>query len=164
VLIHGSSASRMIRRLAAGAPACLTVTIVDGFVLARSAFEHSANYDSVVLLGTFESIANDHKLDALETFLEELVPGRWNEVRAPSRPELNATQVLALAIREASVKTRHGPPDDDGSPDAALDTWAGVLPLRHNFGPPQPSPGLRAGIPTSPSVERLVRQPKPHPE
>jgi nitroimidazol reductase NimA-like FMN-containing flavoprotein (pyridoxamine 5'-phosphate oxidase superfamily) len=155
VLIHGSSASRMVRQLAAGAPACVTVTMVDGLVLARSAFEHSANYDSVVLLGTFELIADDEKMAALQTFVERLIPGRWDEVRQPSRKELKATQVLALPIDEASVKTRSGPPDDDESADATLDVWAGVLPLHESFGAPVPSPGLRPGIRLSPSVEQL---------
>jgi hypothetical protein len=147
----------MVRRLAAGAPACLTVTILDGLVLARSAFEHSANYDSVTLLGTFEPIPDDDKLAALETFLDAIVPGRRHEVRPPSRQELKATQVLALPISEAAVKTRQGPPDDDASPDAALETWAGVIPLHERLGTPQASPGLRAGTPLSPSIERLLR-------
>jgi nitroimidazol reductase NimA-like FMN-containing flavoprotein (pyridoxamine 5'-phosphate oxidase superfamily) len=157
VLIHGSSASRMIRCLAAGAHACLTVTILDGLVLARSAFEHSANYDSVVLLGRFERLADDEKLPALETFTEALLPGRWGEVRPPSPTELKATQVLALSIGEASVKSRSGPPDDDASPDAALAVWAGVVPVREVLDPPTSSPGLRPGIGLSPSVERLLR-------
>jgi nitroimidazol reductase NimA-like FMN-containing flavoprotein (pyridoxamine 5'-phosphate oxidase superfamily) len=156
VLIHGSTASRMVRQLAAGAPACVTVTVLDGLVLARSAFEHSANYDSVVLLGTFEQVADDEKLAALEAFVERLVPGRWDEVRQPSRKELKATQVLALPIDEASVKTRSGPPDDDASPDAELDIWAGVLPLHESFGTPVSSPGLRPGIGLSSSVEQLT--------
>jgi hypothetical protein len=149
----------MIRRLAAGAPACLTVTILDGLVLARSAFEHSANYDSVMLLGTFEPVPDEDKLAALETFFEALVPGRRHEVRPPSRQELKATQVLALPITEASVKTRQGPPDDDSSPDAGLETWAGVIPILERLGTPQASPGLRAGTPLSPSIERLLRMP-----
>jgi nitroimidazol reductase NimA-like FMN-containing flavoprotein (pyridoxamine 5'-phosphate oxidase superfamily) len=159
VLIHGSSASRMVRRLATGAPACATVTLLDGLVLARSAFEHTVNYDAAVLVGKFEPITDDdEKLAALETFLEVVLPGRWREVRPPNRKELKATAVLALQIGEASVKTRSAPPDDDSSPDAELGTWAGVIPVHTSFGRPEPSPGLRPGIPTSPSVERLVRQ------
>jgi nitroimidazol reductase NimA-like FMN-containing flavoprotein (pyridoxamine 5'-phosphate oxidase superfamily) len=157
VLIHGSSASRMLRLLAAGAPACVTVTILDGWVLARSAFETSANYDSVVLLGSFRQIDSDEeKLAALEAFMNGVLPGRWAEVRPPSRQELKGTAILALTIDEASVKTRSGPPDDDDSPDAARDTWAGVIPLRSACGPPEPSPGLRAGVALSPSVRRLL--------
>jgi len=157
VLIHGSSASRMLRLLAAGAPACVTVTILDGWVLARSALETSANYDSVVLLGTFRQISSDEeKLAALEAFMNGVLPGRWDEVRPPSRQELKGTAILALSIAEASVKTRSGPPDDDDSPDAERDTWAGVVPVRHEYGGPEPSPGLRAGIAVSPSVRRLL--------
>ncbi len=156
VLIHGSAASRMLKLLATGAPACLTVTIHDGWVLARSAFETSANYDSVVVLGSFRQLTSrEEKLAALEAFMEGVLPGRWDEVRPPSRQELKGTAILAMAITEASVKTRNGPPDDDGSPDAELDTWAGVIPLRRTYGPPEPSPGLRAGVELSPSIARL---------
>jgi nitroimidazol reductase NimA-like FMN-containing flavoprotein (pyridoxamine 5'-phosphate oxidase superfamily) len=157
VLIHGSSASRMLKLLAAGAPACVSVTILDGWVLARSAFETSANYDSVVLLGSFRQISSDEeKLAALEAFMEGLLPGRWEEVRTPSRQELKGTAILALSIDEASVKTRSRPPDDDDSPDAERETWAGVIPVRHEYGTPEPSPGLRAGVALSPSVRRLL--------
>ena len=105
LLIHGSSASRMVWRLAAGAPACVTVTILDGLVLARSAFEHSVNYDSAVLIGTFQPITDpDEKLAALEMFLERLLPGRWREVRPPNRKELKATAVLAM--RSARRRSR----------------------------------------------------------
>jgi len=155
VLIHGSSASRMLRLLAAGAPACVTVTILDGWVLARSAFETSANYDSVVLFGSFRQISSDEeKLAALEAFMDGVLPGRWHEVRPPSRQELKGTAILALTIAEASVKTRNGPPDDDDH--AERETWAGVIPVRHEYGSPQPSPGLRAGVALSPSVRRLL--------
>jgi hypothetical protein len=157
VLIHGSSASRMLKLLAMGAPACVTVTVMDGWVLARSAFETSANYDSVVLLGSFRQITSrEEKLAALEAFMEAVLPGRWEEVRQPSRQELKGTAILALSIAEASVKTRCGPPDDDDSPDAERDTWAGVIPLRRNYAPPEPSPGLRSGIAPSPSIARLL--------
>lgn len=159
LLIHGSSASRMVRRLAAGAPACVTVTILDGLVLARSAFEHSANYDSAVLIGKFEPITDpDQKLAALRTFLEAVLPGRWSEVRPPNRKELKATAVLAMQIGEASVKTRSAPPDDDNSLDAQLDTWAGVIPIHTSFGTPEPSPGLRPGISLAPSVDQLIHK------
>ena len=148
VYVHGSRASRMMRTLAEGAPACLTVTLVHGLVLARSAFEHSANYESVVVFGRFEEIAeSDERLTAFEAFTNQLLPDRWREVRAPNRKELKATTILALPLAEASAKVRSGPPDDDDSPDAALETWAGVLPLVTSFGAPQPSPGLRPGIP-----------------
>jgi nitroimidazol reductase NimA-like FMN-containing flavoprotein (pyridoxamine 5'-phosphate oxidase superfamily) len=157
VLIHGSTASRMIRVLATGAPACLTVTMLDGLVFARSAFETGANYDSVMLLGEFDQIGDEgDKLVALETFMEVVLPGRWSEARSPSRQELKATAILELTIDEASVKTKTGGPDDDESPDAQLDTWAGVVPVITSYGSPQPSPALRAGIPVAPSVRRLL--------
>jgi hypothetical protein len=157
VLIHGSTASRMIRHLASGAPACVTATIFDGWVLARSAFETSANYDSAVLFGRFRQItAPDDKLSALAAFMEVVLPGRWAEVRQPSRQELKGTAILEFEIDEASVKTRTGPPDDDDSPDATLDAWAGVIPVTRSHGAPVPSPGLRADVPLDKSVERFL--------
>jgi hypothetical protein len=157
VLIHGSTASRMLRLLAAGAPACLTVTVLDGLVLARSAFETGANYDSVVLFGSFHAIAGDEqKAAALKAFMDAVLPGRWSEVRPPTRQELKGTTVLELLIEQASVKTRSGPPDDDDSPDAQRATWAGVIPVTARYGTPEPSPVLRPDIPISPSVERLL--------
>jgi uncharacterized protein len=157
--IHGSSASRALRMLAAGARVCVTATRFDGLVLARSAFEHSANYESAVVLGCFHRI-EDHaeRLVALEAFTEKLLPGRWREVRPPNRKELKATAILAMPIEEASVKVRSGPPSDDDSADAALDTWAGVIPIVTSFGAPIPSPGLREGISVTPSVRRLLRK------
>jgi nitroimidazol reductase NimA-like FMN-containing flavoprotein (pyridoxamine 5'-phosphate oxidase superfamily) len=157
VLIHGSSASRMMRVLAAGAPACLTVTVLDGLVLARSVFETGVNYDSVMLLGRFRPITEDEeKLNALQAFVEALLPGRWAEVRPPSRQELKGTAILEMEIGEASVKTKTGGPDDDASPDGQRNVWAGVIPIETTYGTPQPSPGLRAGIALSPSVSRLA--------
>jgi uncharacterized protein len=157
VYIHGSTASRAVRTLAAGAPACVTVTIVDALVLARSAFEHSANYDSVIAFGTFAPVENDEeRLRAFEAFTEKLLPGRWSEVRQPNAKELKATEILAMEIGDASVKMRTGPPDDDDSVDAALETWAGVLPIVSSYGAPEASPGLRPGIPLSASVRRLL--------
>jgi nitroimidazol reductase NimA-like FMN-containing flavoprotein (pyridoxamine 5'-phosphate oxidase superfamily) len=146
-LVHGSTASRLIRTLATGVPACLTVTVLDGLVLARSAFEHSANYRSAMLLGSFRRVEGDEaRLAAFAAFTDRLLPGRWDEVRPPDRRELTATQILALPIGEASVKTRTGPPTDDDSPDAERDTWAGVLPVVTTFGDPLPAPGLRPEI------------------
>jgi uncharacterized protein len=160
VLVHGSSASRTLRALAAGAEACLTVTVMRGLVLARSAFEHSANYDSVVLLGRFRLVEDeDERLAGFAAFTNKLIPGRWDEVRQPSGKELKATTILAMGIEEASVKTRSGPPDDDDSPDAAIDTWAGVVPIVTAFGEPEPSPGLRPGIGLTPSVRGLRTAP-----
>ena len=157
VYIHGSTGSRAVRTLARGVPACLTVTRLDGIVLARSVFEHSANYESVVVLGQFRTVDDPaERLAAFEAFTEKLLPGRWAEARTPNRKELNATIILALPIGEASVKVSSGGPDDDDSPDAELDVWAGEIPLRTFYGPPEPSPGLRGGIPVPDSVTRLT--------
>jgi nitroimidazol reductase NimA-like FMN-containing flavoprotein (pyridoxamine 5'-phosphate oxidase superfamily) len=159
VYIHGSVGSRAIRCLSTRASACVTVTNLRGLVLARSAFEHSANYEAVMVFGVFTAVeAVDERLAAFEAFTEKLLPGRWGEVRPPSDKELSASAILALdlAEAEASVKVRTGPPDDDDGPDAGLDTWAGVLPLALAFGPPQPTEGLRPGIALSPSVRRLI--------
>jgi uncharacterized protein len=156
IYIHGSTASRAIRTLAGGAPACLTVTILHGLVLARSAFEHSANYESIVAFGRFRVIEDaSERIGAFEAFTEKLLPGRWGEVRRPSRQELKATTILAMPIEEASVKIRSGPPDDDDSPDAALAIWAGVIPIVTSFGAPEPSPGLRPEIRPGPSIRRF---------
>jgi len=146
VYVHGSTASRMVRALAAGAPACLTVTLLDGVVLARSVFHHSMNYRSVVVLGTARLVeGEEERLAALEAFTERLLPGRWAEVREPNAQELKATQILALPLDEASAKARSGPPGDDEE-DYALDVWAGVIPLRIAAGEPEPDPLLREGI------------------
>lgn len=159
VLVHGSTASRTMRLLAAGTPACLTVTSLQGLVVARSTFESSANYESVAVLGRFRSVPAEERLPALEAFSEKLLPGRWEEARLPTPKELKATQVVAMPIDEASAKISSGPPDDDDSPDAELDIWAGVLPFVTRIGPPEASPGLRTGIPIPPSVRALVDTP-----
>ncbi|MGH7782895.1 MAG: pyridoxamine 5'-phosphate oxidase family protein [Candidatus Binatia bacterium] len=127
--IHGSSASRMLRSLSEGVEVCVTVTLIDGLVLARSAFHHSMNYRSVVILGTAALVTdNGEKSRALEAFTEHVVPGRWANVRWPSEAELKATSVLKLPIEEASAKVRTGGPVDDEE-DYAMDVWAGVLPV-----------------------------------
>jgi uncharacterized protein len=156
VLIHGARKSRLVQALASGAPACVTVTVIRGLVLARSAFEHSANYECAIALGSFASVDDPGaKLVALEAFTEKLVRGRWREVRPPDANEVMATCILSLRLDEASVKVRSGPPDDDCSPDDGLDVWAGVIPIETRFGAPQPSPGLAHGTALSPSVARL---------
>jgi uncharacterized protein len=127
--LHGSAASRMLRELDSGIAACVTVTLVDGLVLARSAFHHSMNYRSVVAFGTARKIANPaEKERALRIISEHLISGRWNDVRLPTEQELKATAVLEFTIEEASAKVRTGPPLDDEE-DYALPVWAGVLPL-----------------------------------
>lgn len=152
VYIHGSSASRMIRGLAAGVPACLTVTLVDGIVLARSAFHHSINYRSAVVLGVCREVEGAERRErALRAFIERLVPGRWDEVRPPSAKELKATRVLSMDLDECSAKMRTGPPIDDDD-DYALPVWAGVVPLRTVAGAPVPDPRLADGIEPSAAV------------
>ena len=156
VFIHGSSASRMIRALAGGVEVCLTVTLVDGLVLARSAFHHSINYRSVVLYGTATAVTEaEAKERALEAFTEKLVPGRWADVRWPSPKELKGTAALALPIAEGSAKVRTGPPVDDDE-DYALETWAGVVPMRTQALAPEPDPVLPNGIATPGYVSTLV--------
>jgi nitroimidazol reductase NimA-like FMN-containing flavoprotein (pyridoxamine 5'-phosphate oxidase superfamily) len=154
VYFHGSSASRTIRALAAGAPACLTVTSIDGLVLARSAVHHSVNYRSAVVFGNASAIEDlGERMSAIQAFTERLVPGRWDEVRPPTEKEIKAIQVLAMPLTEVSAKVRTGPPVDDDE-DYALPTWAGVIPLRMLAGAPIPDRRLTDGIELSPAVSR----------
>jgi nitroimidazol reductase NimA-like FMN-containing flavoprotein (pyridoxamine 5'-phosphate oxidase superfamily) len=142
--VHGSAASRTLRTLAAGVEVCVTVTLVDGLVLARSAFHHSMNYRSVVLFGTATLVeAADEKTAALRAISEQIVPGRWDDVRWPTEQELKATKVLALPISEASAKVRTGPPLDDEE-DYAMKVWAGILPFRVQPQAPLPDPRLNS--------------------
>lgn len=146
IYIHGSTASRMVRALASGLPCSLTVTLLDGIVLARSAFHHSANYRSVTILGRASLVESEsERLRILEAFTKHLVPGRWQHVRPPNRKEMRATHVLALPIEEASAKTRTGPRIDDDE-DMRLDVWAGEIPLALQTLTPRPDPLLAAGI------------------
>ncbi|HEU5400987.1 MAG TPA: pyridoxamine 5'-phosphate oxidase family protein [Terriglobales bacterium] len=136
LFLHGSAASRMLRTLEAGAPACVTVALVDGLVLARSAFHHSINYRSVVAFGRCSLVAETaEKLHGLTAVSEHLIRGRWQDVRPPNEKELKATSVLRFDIEEASAKVRVGPPADDEE-DYALPVWAGVLPMRLVAGTP----------------------------
>ena len=155
--LHGSAASRMLRTLAQGLPVCVTVSLLDGLVLARSAFHHSLNYRSVVVLGTAREVQDQaERALALEAIVEHVLPGRWSEVRAPNERELKATSVLALPIEEASAKLRTGPPIDDEE-DYALACWAGVLPLRITPGEPLADERLAAGT-ALPSGLRAYRR------
>jgi nitroimidazol reductase NimA-like FMN-containing flavoprotein (pyridoxamine 5'-phosphate oxidase superfamily) len=140
--IHGSQVSRMLRTLSQGIEVCVGVTLVDGLVLARSAFHHSVNYRSVVVFGRAAMVEEEEaKLAALFAFSEQVIPGRWNDVREPTKQELKATTVLSLPLVEASAKVRIGPPIDDEE-DYALDVWAGVLPLGITAGNPITDPRL----------------------
>jgi uncharacterized protein len=145
---HGSAASRMLRRVDEGIPVCVTVTLVDGLVLARSIFNHSMNYRSVVVLGTARAVTNpEEKLEALRLLSEHIIPGRWAESRQPNEKELKATSILRLPIDEFSAKVRQGPAIDDED-DYSFSTWAGVLPLTLVAGEPiddaRLMPGLKA--------------------
>lgn len=145
--IHGSAASRMLRTAGEGVDLCVTVTLVDGFVLARSVFHHSMNYRSVVVLGKARSVESDEeKRIALRAFTNHIVAGRWEEARQPTGQELKATRVLALPIEEASAKVRTGPPLDDEE-DYAVPVWAGVVPVALHAGAPLPDARLLPRVP-----------------
>ena len=140
--IHGSAASRMLRNLDKGIPVCVTVTLLDGLVLARSIFNHSMNYRSVVVLGTAVAVLEPtEKLEALRSLSEHILYGRWNDSRQPNERELKQTLVLRLPIEEFSAKVRQGPPIDDEE-DYSFPTWAGVIPLRTTAGAPENDPRL----------------------
>lgn len=155
--IHGSAASRMLKTLAGGVQVCVTVTLVDGLVLARSAFHHSMNYRSVVILGRAAAVEDrEEKLRALEAFTEHIVSDRWNYLRPVTDSELKGTSVLALPLKEVSAKVRTGPPKDEEE-DYALPIWAGVVPLRIAAGEPVPDPKLPASVPMPEHVRRRAR-------
>lgn len=144
--IHGSAASRLMREMSKGIDVCVTVTLVDGLVLARSAFHHSINYRSVVVFGRAELIEDEtEKNEALRIFTEHLVKGRWDEARVPTAKELKATTVLRLPITEASAKMRAGNPVDDDE-DYDLNVWAGVIPLKIAAAKPVADERLKSGI------------------
>lgn len=143
--LHGSPASRMLRTLKDGAPVCVTVTILDGLVLARSVFNHSMNYRSVVVLGTATKLTGSEKERAMEVLTHRIVPGRWDDARRPNETEVNGTLILALPLDEVSVKIRTGPPEDEEE-DYGLDVWAGVVPLGLEVGLPLADPRLAPDI------------------
>jgi nitroimidazol reductase NimA-like FMN-containing flavoprotein (pyridoxamine 5'-phosphate oxidase superfamily) len=146
IFIHGSVGSFLQRSLAQEMDLCFSVTLLDGLVLARSAFHHSANYRSVVLFGKARRVESDEeKMQALEILTEHIIPGRWKEVRLPTKSELKKTMVLAIPLNEASAKIRTGPPVDDEE-DYGLDVWAGQLPLRLQSGEPIADARLKTGI------------------
>lgn len=155
LLLHGSTLSRLMQRAAEGVPVCVTVTLLDGLVLARSVFHHSMNYRSVVVLGRAVPIRDRaEKLAALEALVEHLTPGRSAEARGPSEKELAATEIVAVPLDEASAKIRTGPPKDPKG-DLDLDVWAGVVPLRTVAGAPETSPDGKPGLPVPASVRTL---------
>ena len=145
LIIHGSQASRMLRNVGKGINVCVTVTLIDGLVLARSAFHHSMNYRSVVVFGNASVVEDrEEKIAALLALSEHMIPGRWKDVREPNETELRQTTVLSLPITEASAKVRTGPPLDDEE-DYAMPVWAGVIPLRLTSGDPVADPRLLSG-------------------
>ncbi len=153
--IHGSTASRMVRALGAGGEVCVTVTLVDGLVLGRSAFNHTMNYRSLVIVGRAEPVDDPTaKLAALEACMERIAPRRWSQVRPPSAKEMKATRVLAVPIGEASAKVNSGPPVDEVA-DLARPVWAGVVPLRQAAGTPQPCPRLDPRIAVPDYLRRI---------
>ncbi len=141
VLFHGSTGSRLFRGLAEGQPMCLTLTLLDGMVLARSTFESSMNYRGVMVLGSATVLEGDDKDHALEVITEHLLPGRWSQARHPNKKELAATLVLALDLTEMSVKVSEGPPGDEED-DISRPIWAGVVPIVETFGEPESAPDL----------------------
>jgi nitroimidazol reductase NimA-like FMN-containing flavoprotein (pyridoxamine 5'-phosphate oxidase superfamily) len=157
LLLHGSAASRMLNALAQGVDACVTVTLADGIVVARSVFHSSMNYRSVVILGKLRPIEEPRaKMQALYALVEHLIPGRWNDARGPNDNEMKATSILEMTIEEASAKVRTGGPiDEDG--DYALPYWAGVLPFARGVGKPIRDPKLKRGIKAPGYVVRYKR-------
>lgn len=146
VLLHGSSGTRLLDHVAKGGSICITVTLVDGIVLARSIFNHSINYRSAVLFGHGRLVtADDEKMAALARFSDRLMPGRWDDARVPNRKEMKATSIVAVAIESASAKVRSGPPKDEPA-DLELPIWAGVLPLRQQFDDPIVDEAGRPGL------------------
>jgi uncharacterized protein len=159
VLFHGSTGSRLFRGLAGGQSTCLTVTLLDGMVLARSTFESSMNYRGVMVLGQCQVLEGTEKDRALEVITEHLLPGRWAEARHPNKKELAQTLVLALDLTEMSVKVSAGPPDDEDD-DIARPIWAGVVPIVESFAAPEPAPDLVEPYPV-PAYVKAWRRPTP---
>jgi uncharacterized protein len=152
---HGSSASRMLRTLSGGISACVTVTHLDGLVLARSAFHHSMNYRSVMAIGIAHPVTDpDEKTTALKAFTERIVEGRWAQIRPPTSQELKATTVLRMKLEEVSAKIRSGPAKDDDE-DYDLPHWAGVVPISTSIGAPLPDDRLDPNIPLPPELRRI---------
>lgn len=157
LLLHGSTGSRLMRSLAAGAPACATVTLLDGLVLARSAFNSSMNYRSAMVFGVAQQVPDNERVEDLRLLTEHLLPGRWDELRAPLSKELAATMILSLPLDEWSVKISAGPPDDPAE-DLDQPVWAGVVPLRSVTGEPLPAPDLRGDPPLPPTIGAIDEQ------
>jgi hypothetical protein len=157
LILHGAKASRMLKHIAAGGPVCVAITLLDGLVFARSVFNHSMNYRSVVVFGHGRLIEDaDEKWQAVEALTEHIARGRWAEARQPTPKEMDATAVVSIAIERASAKIRSGPPGDDEA-DYALPIWAGVLPTGLDLGEPIPDPKLTAGVALPDYLRRYSR-------
>lgn len=154
LLVHGSTGSRWMRAAGDGVPVCVSVTALDGIIVARSAFESSLRYRSAAIFGSFERLEGVEKAHGLDVLVDKLLPGRAAEVRESTRSERDKTMVLALPIETWSLKVSDGWPDDDEA-DVAGDAWAGVVPFTYGVGPAQPAPDLRAGIALPASVTAL---------
>jgi uncharacterized protein len=161
IYFHGSAASRMLRNVSAAVPVCVTVTLVDGMVLARSVFNHSMNYRSVVALGTATLVSDPtEKMEALHAFTEKIIAGRWADARPPSEKEMKATSILKLPLQEVSGKTRQGPVEDDAE-DYALPVWAGVIPMRLVADPPVRDSRCDPALPEPAYASRYARPGQP---
>jgi nitroimidazol reductase NimA-like FMN-containing flavoprotein (pyridoxamine 5'-phosphate oxidase superfamily) len=161
--VHGSGASRMLKNLAQGVDICVTVTLVDGYVLARSAFHHSMNYRSVTVLGRARLVTeSSEKLTALRLITEHIVPERWGEVREPNELEMRQTVVLAIPLEEVAAKVRNGPPADDEE-DYQRPVWAGIVPIHTQLGPPVPDGRVLPGVPEV-AVARFAKRARPRKE
>jgi nitroimidazol reductase NimA-like FMN-containing flavoprotein (pyridoxamine 5'-phosphate oxidase superfamily) len=156
LFLHGSVASQLLRGLADGIDLCFTATVIDGLVFARSAFHHSMNYRSVVIVGSATAVEGDDKLTGLHAIVDHITPGRWAEARPPSDLELRKTALLRMPIEEASAKVRVGGPADEPE-DMALPIWAGLVPVTEQFALPEDADDLTSGIPVSAAVTRLRR-------
>ena len=157
LVFHGAKASRLLKQISGGEEIAVSVTILDGLVLARSVFHHSMNYRSVVIFGKGKLIKNKiEKLNALEAITNHIIPGRWNDARKPNEKELNATSVVSLKIDEASAKIRSGPPKDEEE-DYDLPVWAGVIPFSKKFEQPKEDPKLKPGILLPDYIAKLIK-------
>lgn len=157
IYLHGATTSRMMMHGEQGFPICVTVTIVDGLVLARSAFHHSMNYRSAVVYGTATLVPDEFKEEALKIISDQILKGRWEESRLPTAKELKATSILEMTIEQASAKIRTGPPKDDQA-DYALPIWAGVVPMETKYQEALDDPDLKEGIKQPDSVKKLLHQ------
>lgn len=156
ILLHGATTSRLIKHIVAGNEVCVTMTLLDGLVLARSVFSHSANYRSAVLFGRGRLIeAKEEKLQALMAFTESMIPGRWEDVRQPNEKELKATSIVSIPIDLGSAKIRQGPPGDEEA-DLELPVWAGVVPVKQQLGEPIDAPELKDGITVPEYLRRYI--------